>query len=531
MVKKIPLPRTIPVKLALIFILTQLPVYYSGVLIHNWGINVVRRNVIERDLANLRYHLDSMEEAVERVRSLQSSFISGPMLNIYTNMHHHMSVYYRGVYLNRIRETLFMIQNSSQFLENVIVFIPRLNMRIEATGGRQTAMTEADIIAARTISTSVPSNMRTAESALYLNMTWPPLFIGRDDPTYAVMTVFSILEIQRSLEHLGNSDSSLFLLTDDGMVIASVGGEFSEFPVSKDSAGYTVFEHNDINHLMTYVRSPFFAYRLVHIVPEDTLFGDLNKYRYQIWAFTSVVAVIAAIFLYTIYNMLSGIDRIVQEAYEQKLMLKNSELNQLQAQINPHFINNSYFLLHRMIKSGDKDKAVMFSKQMGVYFKYITGDIGTMTPLFREIEHARIYAGIQAVRFEGRIEVRFGECPEDCGHLYAPRLILQPVLENAFEHAFKDTLEGGLLTINFSSSEKGLRIFVEDNEKTLSDYDIEELNKFIHSGDVSREDSIGLINIHRRLVLAFGAEGYLQLSRSDLGGLKVEISVGGDVIV
>ncbi|MCL2051593.1 MAG: histidine kinase [Lachnospiraceae bacterium] len=516
--------RRTSIKLAIIFILTQLPLYYSGIQIYNWGVNVIRNDVISRDLESLNYYLDDLEKMVDRVKYLQTTFLGSREINVYANRYPGMNIYDQSVYLNRIRESLLSINNSSRFLDNVIAYIPKLQMTIEASG-RHSLMSEKDLEIALAQNFTNPSGMQIHGSTLFLNMPYPPFYSHYlETPFYAVTAFFSLSELSRTLMPLKLDDSFLCLFDDDGMILAAVGEPpvpIANILLSADVAsGHLILNNDGERYLAIHAHSPYFGYRLMHIVSEDLIFDDIRDYQHRIWIFSLIAGIIVVIFLYA---MVRSINKLIKESYEQKLMLKNSELNQLQAQINPHFIYNSYYLLHRLIKGEDKEKAMNFSRQMGVYFKYIVGNVGTMAPLHREIEHARIYALIQAERFEGRIEVSFEDTPAGFDKVETPRLILQPVLENAFEHGFADTLENGFLIVKFVVSESSVLIMVDDNGERLSDDDIDDLNLMIRTGDLNREDKVGLMNINRRLKITFGEGGYLKLKRSYLGGLCVEI--------
>jgi len=231
-------------------------------------------------------------------------------------------------------------------------------------------------------------------------------------------------------------------------------------------------------------------------------------------------------YMYAHFNdMLMSINRLIKDTYEQKLMLKYAELDQLQAQINPHFIYNSYYLLHRMIKSDDKENAVYFSRQMGTYFKFITRSQGNNVELSQEVEHARIYAQIQCMRFSNRISIRFDPLPDEFLNVLVPRLIVQPLLENSFEYALSDKLADGQLIVSFESAADFVIIMVDDNGEDLTDEKILELQKNLQTGDVHQSENIGLLNIHRRLQAAFPGEGRLEILRSPLGGMRVVLHI------
>ncbi len=195
---------------------------------------------------------------------------------------------------------------------------------------------------------------------------------------------------------------------------------------------------------------------------------------------------------------------------------------QLQSQINPHFLYNSYFMLHRMIKQQDWERAGRFSRYMGEYFRYITRSAQQTLPLSREVEHARIYAEIQGMRFDGRIRVEFGDLPEQLKEMNVPKLILQPILENAFEHGMREKIADGLVRVQFEMEGFGCRIQVEDNGEELTDERLEALRASL---DAPEGEMTALRNIHRRLNIVLPQCGGIHLSRSPLGGLQVTLVI------
>ncbi|MCX7657034.1 MAG: histidine kinase, partial [Treponemataceae bacterium] len=140
-------------------------------------------------------------------------------------------------------------------------------------------------------------------------------------------------------------------------------------------------------------------------------------------------------YLFHSFNrMVDKLDELVNQVYVAKILAQKAELKQLQAQINPHFLYNSFFTLQRTIIGEDIDKAALYAEKLGSYFKYITRNRQEEVALEKEVEHARIFTDIQSMRFSRRIKIEFGCLPEECRDWIVPRLILQPLLENAFEH-------------------------------------------------------------------------------------------------
>ncbi|MDR1913215.1 MAG: histidine kinase [Clostridiales bacterium] len=209
-------------------------------------------------------------------------------------------------------------------------------------------------------------------------------------------------------------------------------------------------------------------------------------------------------------QMVDRLNSVILQSYKQTIYLQRAELKQLQAQINPHFLYNTYFLLHRLIKRNDPI-AAKFSKLLGEYFRYITKSSEDMTNFENEDSHARNYANIQALRFEGRIRVEFDDLPPEMARMPVPQLIMQPILENAYLHGLEDLDGDGLLKVIYNIDEKSYHIFIMNNGGNIN---AETLSKLVSglSGAADVKECGGLTNIHRRLQLAFGTGSGLKLS-------------------
>lgn len=232
--------------------------------------------------------------------------------------------------------------------------------------------------------------------------------------------------------------------------------------------------------------------------------------------------------LYSSFNeMVSRIDVLIEKDLKQQLLISHAQLKHLQAQINPHFMYNSYYLLYRMIKMKDYENSVILCEHLGKFYEYITRDGEDEKMLREEVEHARVYAAIQSYRFRHRISIEFGDLPESWAYEPIPRLIIQPLLENAFQYVFEKVSSSGdnILRISFHEADKGLLISVE-NSGNEDEHTIQEISNLILRGN--RDGQVtALSNIHKRLQIFFGPEAGLAIVKSDLGGLRVEIHIPG----
>jgi two-component system sensor histidine kinase YesM len=221
------------------------------------------------------------------------------------------------------------------------------------------------------------------------------------------------------------------------------------------------------------------------------------------------------------------LNKLIDEVYVQKNLAQKAQMKQLQAQINPHFLYNSFFILSRRIKREDIEGAEKLSIHLSNYFKYLTRDGADYILLYQEVVHARSYVAIQQERFSGRFTAEFAELPNEQGKRLVPRLILQPILENAFEHGLEDKAENALLKVSFAYVENTFAIIVEDNGEAVTQASLNRLNEQLNNNET--KEVTGLINIHRRLKIYFGEDYGIRVKRSSLGGLKVMLVIPKEI--
>src|SRR5690606_36680981 len=144
-------------------------------------------------------------------------------------------------------------------------------------------------------------------------------------------------------------------------------------------------------------------------------------------------------------NRIKRLRTLIDQDYKQKRMMQKSELKQLQSQINPHFLYDSFFILNSLAKIGDVERIEQFTIMLGEYFRFITRNGNGLVSLSEEAKHTRVYTSIQELRISTRIKVGFEELPKQMENIKALLLILLPIIENAYEHSLENTVEDGLL--------------------------------------------------------------------------------------
>lgn len=225
-------------------------------------------------------------------------------------------------------------------------------------------------------------------------------------------------------------------------------------------------------------------------------------------------------------HMADRLQHLIEREYELNLLNVKAQINEMRYQINPHFLYNTYFNLRAMLIDEDYDQAAQLADLLGRYLHYITASSQEEAYLKEEMTHCMDYMNIQQMRFARRVRTRMEECPAQALERKVPRLIVQPLIENAYTHGMKLVNSEGFISVRVQQEDQRLSIFVEDNGTALTDEKIEQICGMITSALAGiGTDGLALRNIHRRLVLLYAKGSGLYLTRSQLGGLCAEIRI------
>ena len=161
------------------------------------------------------------------------------------------------------------------------------------------------------------------------------------------------------------------------------------------------------------------------------------------------------------------------------------------------------------------------AEYLGQFYRYVTRNADDEKRLSEEVEHARTYAAIQQFRFREMLQIEIGEPPEEIAGVYVPRLILQPLLENAFKYAYENSSDAAMrLRVGYDVRSAQDFDIVTENSGEVSDATIAAIREKLRSTGTDIETT-ALVNIHRRLKIYFGEKAELRVDRSQLGGLRV----------
>ena len=222
-----------------------------------------------------------------------------------------------------------------------------------------------------------------------------------------------------------------------------------------------------------------------------------------------------------------------------QILNKQTELTALQSQINPHFLNNTLETIRGQALIDDNIEIAKMVEALSAFFRYSISRKGNLVTLRDELVNIENYMLIQRYRFNNRfsLEVIVDEEDEQAYDFLIPRLIIQPVVENAIFHGLEEKLEGGKVTIEIIVTDQNLILTISDNGKGMDSDKLKELNFRIQSDDMELDDGknhntrntgIAFPNIHKRIQLLFGDEYGVNVYSTVGQGTDVEITIPVD---
>ncbi|MED1951314.1 sensor histidine kinase [Brevibacillus centrosporus] len=220
-------------------------------------------------------------------------------------------------------------------------------------------------------------------------------------------------------------------------------------------------------------------------------------------------------------HMVEEINRLVNEVYVISLREREAELAALQSQIHPHFIYNTLEAINMMaIRAGNYDVSDMVSS-LGKLMRYTVERGDGFVTLAQELESLSSYVRIQQTRLGDRIQVVM-EVDESLRDAPIPKLLLQPLLENAIYHGIERQERGGTIWISVARDAEAMQISVRDNGKGMTQSELIRLRSSVsisfHQNEAASSQRTGtaLRNIYQRITLLYG-EGYHLMMDSQAG--------------
>lgn len=219
-------------------------------------------------------------------------------------------------------------------------------------------------------------------------------------------------------------------------------------------------------------------------------------------------------------SMSAQVKYLFDYVYDEKLARKDAQIQALQAQINPHFLNNTLEMMNWQARmSGDAVVSKMI-ESLGTVLDYRMNraDVKEIH-LAEELQCIDAYFYIMSMRFGQRLQIE-REIDEDLLYIMVPPLILQPLVENAIVHGV-ETVKNGAIRLKVYHDEEKVYLEVHNTGKEMTKKDKERIQAILN-GDTEqlpkyqgRHTSIGIQNVNRRIHLVYGEEYGLTITQDE----------------
>jgi len=236
--------------------------------------------------------------------------------------------------------------------------------------------------------------------------------------------------------------------------------------------------------------------------------------------------------LYPVYNDLQSLivrlKQLIDSEYTAGIMKKQAEIDALQSQINPHFLYNTLESIRgQAIVEGVEDIGKMV-KALADIFRYSITNKNAMVKLEEELRNIDNYLKIQQFRFDNKFIV-IKEIEEETKNCLIPKLIIQPIVENAIIHGLETKPGKGTIKIKTYSTTDSIIISVEDDGEGMEKETLEAINESLAHGvslkKAEHKVGLGLININERIKLIFDSDYGLKVYSIKQIGTKVELRI------
>ena len=224
-------------------------------------------------------------------------------------------------------------------------------------------------------------------------------------------------------------------------------------------------------------------------------------------------------------KMAGRIEGLLENVRKEQEVQHMTELQLIQAQVNPHFLYNTLESITWMVEAQENEAAVRMISELAKLLRVSLSRGKTIIPIKDELQHSRSYMNIQLARYKERFKTEF-RIEEEIENCCIVKLVIQPILENAIYYGVgnMDEDDGGMIIVSGKKKDEDILITIEDNGMGMREEVLE--NILTDNSKVPKHGSgVGVINVHSRIRLMFGEEYGLSIESEPDEGTRVTIRI------
>lgn len=347
--------------------------------------------------------------------------------------------------------------------------------------------------------------------------------------------------ILENKEQLSSKEAAVYVYNKNCIVYEDENvKKLDDLPGYVNHSGYKIVSQSGKKYFVSYLYSANVDWTYASFFPYSAIYGQVQTMRYLLLGGFSIVFMILILFMKKIskvitdplehltdsmqivetgdfraarkmlvvsdrkdeigtlsrefQTMLETVDTLILENYEKQLLIRDTKYKMLRAQINPHFLYNTLNVIHWMIRAKRNEEASKMIVELGEILHYSFSQI-PYAVVTDEINMVKSYITIQQSRYQGRIEfvvVTDGKLDQ----YIMPRMILQPLIENAISYGAEPYLDLCTITVRVTEEQDEIVMQVEDNGAGMSKEELEAVRRLDFK---PKGHGIGIRNIVERL--------------------------------
>ena len=348
--------------------------------------------------------------------------------------------------------------------------------------------------------------------------------------------------ITKNKNKLESPQAAVIVYSEDGIIYQDETSENVTLPKYREQAGYEIKTYHGRKYYMCYLHSEETDWMYVNYFPYSDIYGQVQTMRYLLFGCFAAVFVLLVLCMNRVAKiiteplehltlsmqivedgnfqqakevipqsdrrdeigilardfrvMVERVDELIRENYEKQLLLQDTKYKMLRAQINPHFLYNTLNVINWMVKAGRNQEAGKMIVELGAILHYSFAQDPYAT-IQEELDMVKSFVAIQKTRYQGRIDFEVTSEGE-LGRYYTPRMILQPLVENAISYGAEPYLEKCRITVEVRENAEEIAMIVRDTGAGMSAEELEAVRRSVY---IPKGHGIGLKNIRERLTM------------------------------
>ncbi|MFD0961725.1 sensor histidine kinase [Paenibacillus chungangensis] len=534
---------------------------------HQRSVVFIREELTKTSQDRSAFFLYQIDTTMDQITTSSISLSRDPTVLELMNLYLYKTYYDQAMIQNNLMSKLIVQQSSTNWSSSVSLFFPELKTVVstDSTIGSYEENKWSENYALNWMYREVDDR-----GQFYRHIGYP--YLGEDRGAQVIVeTSVDALNLSNLLSQLKTEGKGEHFLTDGSRVISSlmpdrahIQAVMSQLVIPSEEQGYTTISIDSDDYIVSYDKSNTLGWYLISSIPLSEILNPIVADQKLFYGFMSMFFVLGAAAVALLYRnvqlpmrrlirstlkatkeelrtlsaadsvnefqllnrnfemMATSVSDLSDKVYVETIRSREATLKQLQSQIDPHFLYNSLSFIINMTKLKQDKEVIAMAHHLSDYFRYTTRVNNQMPTVREEIQLISHYLEIQSMRNKKlKYEI---DIPESMLSLQLPRLIVQPLVENAIIHGIEQRIGSCCIRIVGESLNDEHSIAVEDDGVQVTEEELLVIVRKMNAVSASEASGgCGLQNVNMRMKLRLGDEAGVRLEATGSVGIRATL--------